>query len=117
MLEEAQDAQNRLLERPKFLSILFSNLDEFFMVRVARLQQQIGSKSTETGPDGMSPSSTLEAARKQVLQLVEDAYALYNSDLLPALQQAGIRITRMRSSTKGNANTPINTFATRFFRC
>jgi polyphosphate kinase len=93
VLEEAQDPLNPLLERPKFLSILFSNLDEFFMVRVARLQQQIESRSAETGPDGMPPSATLEAVRKQVIELLEDAYALYNQDLLPALNRAGIAMT------------------------
>jgi polyphosphate kinase len=55
VLEEAQDPVNPLLERPKFLSILFSNLDEFFMVRVARLQQQIESRSAETGPTACRP--------------------------------------------------------------
>lgn len=93
VLEEAQDQQTPLLERPKFLSILFSNLDEFFMVRMARLQQQIASRSSETGPDGMSSSAMLETARKLVIELLGEAYSLYNQDLLPALRRAGITIT------------------------
>ena len=55
VLEEAKDPGSRLLERVKFLSILFSNLDEFFMVRVARLQQLAETHVTEVGADGKPP--------------------------------------------------------------
>src|ERR1700735_1269256 len=53
VFEEAQDEQNPLLERVRFLSILGSNLDEFFMVRVAGLRRQVESGVLECGPDGM----------------------------------------------------------------
>jgi polyphosphate kinase len=94
VLEEAQDPENRLLERVKFLSILFSNLDEFFMVRVAHLQQQVERKSDDVGPDGVTASAALELIRNQILEIVEEAYRLYNDDLLPALEQAGVRLLR-----------------------
>src|SRR5579871_3821952 len=55
VLEEAEDEGNPLLERVKFLAILGSNLDEFFMVRVAGLAAQMDSGSIEVGPDGSSP--------------------------------------------------------------
>ena len=55
VLDEAEDETNPLLERVKFLSILGSNLDEFFMVRVAGLIAQVEAGSAEAGPDGMSP--------------------------------------------------------------
>lgn len=59
VLEEARDLRNPLLERVKFLSILGSNLDEFFMVRVAGLMQQVENGVTEPGIDGRTPAQTL----------------------------------------------------------
>src|SRR4051812_36014260 len=66
VLDEAKDETNPLLERVKFLSIVGSNLDEFFMVRVAGLIAQVESGSVEAGPDGMSPSAQLVAIRREV---------------------------------------------------
>ena len=67
VFEEAQDEQNPLLERVKFLSILGSNLDEFFMVRVAGLKRQVESGVLECGPDGMTPKQQLTAVHQEVL--------------------------------------------------
>lgn len=75
VLEEAQDPTNPLLERVKFLSILGSNLDEFFMVRVAGLYNQLESGILETGPDAMSPAQQLEAIRHCYERLFKDAHA------------------------------------------
>src|SRR5215218_4539236 len=74
VLEEALDPTNPLLERVKFLSILGSNLDEFFMVRVAGLLAQVDAGTTDTGPDGMSPSATLVSIRREVKKLIVEAY-------------------------------------------
>src|SRR5580700_5669732 len=74
VLEEARDRRNPLLERVKFLSILGSNIDEFFMVRVAGLMQQIENKVQEPGIDGRLPSETLEAIRGVVGRLMTGAY-------------------------------------------
>ena len=63
VLEEARDRRNPLLERVKFLSIFGSNIDEFFMVRVAGVMQQIENGVQETGMDGRGPSETLDAIR------------------------------------------------------
>ena len=62
VLEEARDPTNPLLERVKFLSIVGSNLNEFFMVRIASLNAQIDAGIPEFGPDRMSPSAQLLAA-------------------------------------------------------
>ena len=92
VLEEAQDPTNPLLERVKFLAILGSNLDEFFMVRVAGLYAQVDAGILDDGPDGMSPAAQLDRdpPRSQAL-LVGRAQCLA-TDLLPALEEAGIHI-------------------------
>ena len=71
MLEEARDPSNPLLERIKFLAIVGSNLNEFFMVRVASLNAQMDAGIAEFGPDRMSPSAQLVAIRREVKRLVE----------------------------------------------
>jgi polyphosphate kinase len=74
VLEEAEDESNPLLERVKFLSILGSNLDEFFMVRVAGLAAQLEAGMTEVGPDGMSPRAQLVAIRRECKKLLNEAH-------------------------------------------
>ena len=66
VLEEAEDPANPLLERIKFLSILGSNLDEFFMVRVAGMAAQVESGNLEASFDGLSPRAQLVAIRREV---------------------------------------------------
>ena len=73
VLEEAQDPANPVLERVKFLSIVGSNLDEFFMVRVAGLSAQMDAGITEFGPDHMTPSAQLVAIRREVKRLRDAA--------------------------------------------
>jgi polyphosphate kinase len=92
VLEEAMDERNPLLERAKFLSILGSNLDEFFMVRVAGLMAQVDAGSVEVGPEGMSPSAQLVAIRREVKRLLSDAHKCLEQQLIPALESAGIQI-------------------------
>ncbi|HUI77819.1 MAG TPA: polyphosphate kinase 1 [Bryobacteraceae bacterium] len=101
ILEEARDACNPLLERVKFLSILSSNLDEFFMVRVAGLLQQIESGVRELSIDGRPPGAQLEAIRAEVTSLLAEAYAAYQQELLPALASAGIHIANYRWLSAG----------------
>ncbi len=86
VLEEAQDPENPLLERVKFLSILFSNLDEFFMVRVAVLKQKV---ATTGAADGIPEQ--LERIRAAVKQLMAEAYETWR-ETCRALTQAGIDI-------------------------
>ncbi len=91
VLEEAEDPHNPLLERAKFLSILSSNLDEFFMVRVAGLVQQTESATTELSMDGKSPTVQLEAIRAAVTKLTNRAYDCFR-ELTPELAREKIRI-------------------------
>jgi polyphosphate kinase len=92
VLEEARDATNPLLERVKFLSIVGSNLDEFFMVRVASLTAQMDAGIAESGPDRMSPSAQLVAIRREVKRLSDAASSCLANELKPLLFEEGIQI-------------------------
>ena len=88
VLEEAQDSANPLLERLMFLSFVGSNIDEFFMVRVAGLKRQIEKGVIDTGPDGMSSSEQLRAIRASVIRLYRGAHECWSKELVPALAEA-----------------------------
>ncbi len=92
VLEEAQDPSNPLLERVKFLAIIGSNLDEFFMVRVAGLKKQVDAGVVDFPPDGMSPAQQLAEIRKVAQQLMNQVQETLKYDLLPLLKQAGIHL-------------------------
>ena len=95
VLDEALDATNPLLERLKFFTIVSSNLDEFFEVRVAGLKQQIESGGGERSVDGLTPSETFQAIVRRVRRLVEDQYRCWREELQPSLAQSGIRLLKM----------------------
>lgn len=96
VLQEAQDEKVPLLERVKFLAIVGSNLDEFFMVRVAGLKKQIDAGVVDIPPDGMTPAEQLAAIRKVALQLMKDARQCLQ-ELMPLLDAAGIHIIDYQS--------------------
>ena len=85
VLNEAFDARNPLLERVKFLSIFSTNLDEFYMVRVAGLRRQIAAGMQVAAPDGMTAHDQLEAIHTRVAELMEKGRVLFHDDLIPAL--------------------------------
>src|SRR5881398_341733 len=92
VLEEAQDQRQPLIERVKFLTIVSSNLDEFFEIRVAGIKQQIESETSDVGPDGLSPTETFDRIQKTVRELAAAQYALWKNELLPELAKHGIRV-------------------------
>ncbi len=92
VLEEAKDPSNPLLERVKFLAIVGSNLDEFLMVRIAGLKQQVAAGVQEAGPDGMSPPAQLAAVRQSCAEIMREARRCLAEELLPELGRAGIEI-------------------------
>jgi len=100
VLQEAQDPGNPLLERIKFLSIISSNLDEFFMVRVAGLQKQAASGVQEAAVDGLPAAIQLQLIRQEVRKLVEEIQELLRDTLLPALEREGVRILDISSLTQ-----------------
>ena len=91
VLNEALDASLPLLERVKFFSIVSSNLDEFFEVRVAGIKQQIESGTGERSLDGRTARETFEAIHQRTQQMVATQFRCWKEDLLPQLAQNGIR--------------------------
>ena len=92
ILEEARDKSLPLFERLKFLSITASNLDEFFMVRVASLKDMVHARYTKPDIAGLQPAEQLTAIGEKTHHLVDLQYSTYNRSLLPALKQSGLRI-------------------------
>ena len=89
ILGEARDKTLPLFERLKFLSITSSNLDEFFMIRVASLKDMVHAKYTKQDIAGMTPSEQLEKILNNAHDLVNLQYSTYNRSLLPTLKQNG----------------------------
>ena len=94
VLSEAKDVKIPLFERLKFLSITASNLDEFFMVRVASLKDMVHAKYNKPDIAGMKPKEQLEALNKVTHALVKEQYQVYNKQLLPALLETGLKIVQ-----------------------
>jgi polyphosphate kinase len=92
LLELAADATVPLLERVKFCSIFSSNLDEFFMVRVAGLMGQAATGLAVRSPDGRTPLAALAEIRERVRSLTAEQSCLWTAELRPALDENGIRV-------------------------
>ncbi|WP_206633404.1 polyphosphate kinase 1 [Methanoculleus taiwanensis] len=109
VLEEAEDTRHPLLERVKFLSIFSSNLDEFMMIRVSGLRRQRARGVLEAPPDVMTPSEQLAAIGRELTPLVEAAGRCWQEEILPRLNEAGIRIHSYRS-LPGEQQQALRTF-------
>ncbi|MBP1679317.1 MAG: ppk1 [Bacteroidetes bacterium] len=94
VLDEARDERHPLLERAKFLSIVSTNLDEFFMIRVAAIKEQILADVVEYSPDGMVPVQQIRAIHQRVERMVGDMSACFWQELHPKLRAAGIHLLR-----------------------
>jgi len=92
VLEEAEDATVPLLERIKFLAIVSSNLDEFFMVRVAGLKRRVRENDASTGPDGLTAAQTLAAVAERAGRLSDEQHRCFLDQLEPLLAAEGIRL-------------------------
>ncbi len=92
VLNEARDKSTLLFERLKFLSITASNLDEFFMIRVASLRDMVHAKYQKPDIAGLTPGRQLELLSVAIHQLVELQYSTYNRSLVPKLKQNGLQI-------------------------
>jgi polyphosphate kinase len=97
VLDLAEDASVPLMERLKFAAIFTSNLDEFFMIRVAGLHDQVDAGLANTGADGLTPSETIDAIRARAGALSERQAACVGSSLRPALSEQGIAVVGWKS--------------------
>jgi polyphosphate kinase len=115
VLELAEDASVPLLERVMFCSIYSSNLDEFFMVRVAGLTDQIAAGIDARGPDGLSPSEQIDAIRARVAELHRRLHRCWQEILRPALAEQGIRLISLDSASEQEREEISNRFHDQVF--
>ena len=94
VLDEAFCPANPLLERLKFIAIFSSNLDEFFMVRIAGLRQLVKMEQNLPDPAGNRPADQLAAARRKIERLVKRQYSCLHEEILPGLERHGVRLSR-----------------------
>src|ERR1044072_3560656 len=99
VLEEALDDRNPLLERLKFLSIFSSNLDEFFMIRVSGLKEELNA-SNIISQDGLTPKEQLAKTRERVLALIAEQARCLREDILPQLNDAGVSLVAYESLSR-----------------
>ena len=92
ILGEARDKKNPLFERLKFLSITASNLDEFFMVRVASLKDMVNAEYSKKDFSGMTPQQQLDGIHERVHDFVNAQYSTWQRSLLPGLRQCGLQV-------------------------
>jgi polyphosphate kinase len=100
VLELAEDPDVPLLEQVRFCAIYASNLDEFFMVRVAGLFDQVDAGIDARGPDGLGPGEQIDAIQERVLELDGRLQRCFEGALRPAMEEHGIRIVSLDSATE-----------------
>lgn len=110
VLSEARDKSLPLFERLKFLSITASNLDEFFMIRVASLKDMVHAKYTKTDIAGMTAKEQLKALSKVTKELVDTQYNTYNRSLLPALKKIGLKVVERHENLNKEQQEFVDTF-------
>jgi polyphosphate kinase len=92
VLAQARDERHPLLERVRFIAISETNLDEFFMIRVAGLQQQVASELPNPVPDGMTPEEQLARIHDHTESFFAEQRRILGVEIFPALEEAGIRV-------------------------
>ena len=99
VLDQANDPAHPLLERVKFLSIAASNLDEFYMVRVATLLKKLRAGMDDVSPDGLHTEQQLVAIRQRAAQMLDDIATCWQEQLRPQLEADGIRLLEPQDYT------------------
>lgn len=96
VFDEAKDLSNPLFERLKFLVIACANLDEFFMVRLAPLYEQVIAGISKTDISGLTPKEQIKSILGKIQTMFADIYSCYNNELLSEMQSQGIKLTAYR---------------------
>jgi polyphosphate kinase len=115
VLELAEDQQIPLLERLKFLAIYAQNLDEFYMVRVAGLHDQVDAGIDARGPDGLSARETLERLRERDAELTRRHSRAWEHDVRPALAEHGVRVAEVPECSGEELETIDRLFSEQIF--
>ncbi|MGA9119978.1 MAG: polyphosphate kinase 1 [Bacteroidota bacterium] len=115
VLDEAMDQRNPLLERVKFLSIVGSNLDEFFMIRVAVIREQVSADIVEYTPDHRTPQQQLHAIHDRVAAMLHEMSSCFWNDIHPRLAEAGIQLLRMTELSEEDKKLLTDLFAREIF--
>ena len=115
VLELAEDASNPLLERCRFLAIFSSNLDDFFMIRVASVKRKLGSGVTKKNTAGFTPFELMAEISKKTQELIARQTKCFQTDILPKLAQNGIEITDWESLTEDEKSYINKIFTNRIF--
>ncbi len=115
VLELAEDDRTPLLERVKFLAIYAANLDEFVMVRVAGLHDQVDAGIEARGPDGLSARETLERITEQNAQLGRRHSRAWEEEVRPALAEHGIRVVDLADCSEEELETVDRLFSEQIF--
>ena len=100
VLAQARDGRHPLLERLRFVKISETNLDEFFMIRVSGLQQQVAAELPNPVPDGMTPEEQLSLIREHTEEFLVEQREILNGQILPALEEEGIRLVSHKELNK-----------------
>src|SRR2546421_8799974 len=100
VLDEARDHRNPLLERLRFLTIFSSIVDEFFMVRVSGLKEEVDHGWVQPSPDGMTAAEQLTEIRKRLLPLIAEQTRSLRERILPELEANGIVLAPYQSLSK-----------------
>ena len=115
VLKEGLDRSLPLLERLKFLSIFSTNLDEFFMVRVAGLQEQLDTNPMSLSPEGLTPATQLKLISERLRPLLNLQTRCLLKEILPGLRQLGIRIVEYEDLTESQKQKLSRFFSERVF--
>ena len=115
VLELAEDTSNPLLERCRYLAIFSSNLDDFFMIRVATLKRKLESRVTKKNTAGFTPLELMAEISKKTQELIARQTKCFQTDILPKLAQNGIEITDWESLTDDEKSYINKIFTNRIF--
>jgi polyphosphate kinase len=115
VLSMAEDNARPLAERIRFLAIVSDSLDDFFQVRVAGLHDQVTAPVSVTASDGMTPEAQLDGIGERVRELIDRQSATFTADIVPALGDAGFKLTNVDDLSKGDRDLLAALFRERIF--
>ena len=115
VLELAEDPSNPLLERCRYLAIFSSNLDDFFMIRVASVKRKLENGVTKKNTAGYSPQELIAEISQKTQELIARQTKCFHSDLLPKLKEHGIELTNWENLTQDEVDYINRIFEKRIF--